>query len=1492
MEGRPKRSPGGLSAPHQHPAWAQLALPESDSLAWRRAACRDRAATGTTEQERGGILRLLQAVDSPHQLAVPQGTRGALNAYIHSTSELSAAVRAHLRTTRDPFYSRAPEINVNYGGKGASQQLWWCGQAGWKVTQPNRQLLKFLRTEERDAQSGQQAGGAGKRRRLVDDDAIPDEDIALLPPVEVPARAALSEEEALAMFAELQRKGWETEQGYAAVTPASSELHRNGGIRNSSPVDSLTGGSDTETETETGWSSEAMTDSSDSCILVPAIELAEDDDDGLPPAIKIDEADCLPPTIRHPLSELDSSNEVFLALESGATHERQQLPVKQQKEFRTPNVGTTRASPSNRPNLAKPPELSPGALRPPPPLNTLQRQNDAAAEDASRRPPPPLNNLQRQSDASAQDDASTTRTRGNRRDSKPEPTTVAAALRAGAGDEANPPPLSPPGAYRNDTKGGDAAVPLQAKFEVPSGALPGQSLKLQVGRRRFEVVLPQDIKEGQQLRVDTSMTPDRAGVAAATDGGGPPPPPRERSGQEMIAVVVASVIGCVGAFAALSVLKSAGVIAGVSLLASALLVGQLNRQLSQRRLDQPLTEDEDGLLALALILAHISVIATAMQIHETFLGSVDGHAAPDDDIGYVEGSLPLFCCQLLFHMVLGIVQARLLTGMGTRYGGGIAAETPHGGYLCWLALSLLPIAVQTAGFVYWEGHTCERLYAAPEATDPSFPSMKCLDDIGDFFRYSGGFLLVLSVSASQASNRGSLAVAILPMSAFFLLIWAADIGRGTAMGCHAGADCSSRVTPLLILPLLAVYLSGVNLFIRSKSKWTEATTTSLAFSILFCQLVAATTGGMDLLLLGAVTEDISVMDALDHNTGSLSNERFSDAALPLWLTQFVFIPVILLDRAALPILALVLGSGLFGGDLVMVTLPVAAAIGAAVIRLTPVPADGIYDTSSWRWVLGKSGSVEIAPEGDEGPDNRSRAAVCLGLTPCLAAVYVTSSWGVALHSSSNSSDISESDAHVHEYDSSAIQLSAVAIFAPILLGCSHLAFHGIHSSIAYSSMAVAVFLSAGAWLDESLTGACLAICVPVLLGHSNFCRKSDDSDTELHQAKKQSVTDIVHMVCSLALFCFTCFHCLTWQHSWACLCLLYMLCWVPLSVSVSQLGGKTRATRQNVLPAPLTRTRIWRPGLLGPLCCTVPSTFWTVEEGGMICDTQSLRAEAEPCTENSGWMFLLAVPITMVLLEWGATELSVMRCGAPRWSPVSTMQRARTSAILLIAASALPFRVWLHVAQTRGIEAMVDNCTDTGMEGHYTRGHVDWCSFMALDVPARKTAGAMFTAIIAAACVLLYILCGVLGHKSSLDTNRRPVPPTQGMAAALLFLACLDYYTPILAIPLVLAASYTSYTSHWLSAHEGSWPTALLAAPLVWLAKSGIGAWSEIEQANWGAQIFGISPSADLATFVDGFNYWWTPFMGLVLLMWGVWVRLHLVPKWPDDTGAKNGIFF
>ena len=83
--------PGSASRPEMHPGWAQLAQPENDTLAWRRAACRDPAACAPSEVERGGLLKLLQSEDAPCRLAVPPGTRGALNAYINSTAELAAA---------------------------------------------------------------------------------------------------------------------------------------------------------------------------------------------------------------------------------------------------------------------------------------------------------------------------------------------------------------------------------------------------------------------------------------------------------------------------------------------------------------------------------------------------------------------------------------------------------------------------------------------------------------------------------------------------------------------------------------------------------------------------------------------------------------------------------------------------------------------------------------------------------------------------------------------------------------------------------------------------------------------------------------------------------------------------------------------------------------------------------------------------------------------------------------------------------------------------------------------------------------------------------------------------------------------------------------------------------------------------------------------------------------------------------------------------------
>ena len=84
-----------------HPAWMLLA--QDDALAWRRAACRELDAMAASERAEGGLLKLLQSEASPQRLAVPAGTRGALNAYVHSTAELSAVVRSYLAATRDTF---------------------------------------------------------------------------------------------------------------------------------------------------------------------------------------------------------------------------------------------------------------------------------------------------------------------------------------------------------------------------------------------------------------------------------------------------------------------------------------------------------------------------------------------------------------------------------------------------------------------------------------------------------------------------------------------------------------------------------------------------------------------------------------------------------------------------------------------------------------------------------------------------------------------------------------------------------------------------------------------------------------------------------------------------------------------------------------------------------------------------------------------------------------------------------------------------------------------------------------------------------------------------------------------------------------------------------------------------------------------------------------------------------------------------------------------
>eukprot|EP01043_Picozoa_sp_COSAG02_P004810 COSAG02_NODE_128_length_34833_cov_44.465221_2_plen_841_part_00 len=118
-----------------HPAWALLTHDASESLSWRRAACREPEGCAPSEIAEGGLLLLLQAHE---MLAKPHGSRGVVSAYTNSTGELSAAVRGYLLVTQDPFYAECPMRTQNYGGKGGSQQLWWCGMdKGWRVTMPN-----------------------------------------------------------------------------------------------------------------------------------------------------------------------------------------------------------------------------------------------------------------------------------------------------------------------------------------------------------------------------------------------------------------------------------------------------------------------------------------------------------------------------------------------------------------------------------------------------------------------------------------------------------------------------------------------------------------------------------------------------------------------------------------------------------------------------------------------------------------------------------------------------------------------------------------------------------------------------------------------------------------------------------------------------------------------------------------------------------------------------------------------------------------------------------------------------------------------------------------------------------------------------------------------------------------------------------------------------------------------------------------------------------
>eukprot|EP01043_Picozoa_sp_COSAG02_P044958 COSAG02_NODE_4063_length_5842_cov_25.729061_4_plen_270_part_00 len=141
-----------------HPAW-QWFIDAADGnsggdanhaalkLAWRRTACRNPDAQAPSEKAHGGLLRLLESEGSPCRLPTPPGGLGTVHAYSKQKDLLSTAVCAHLRATTDPFYATEPAPATNYGGRGGSQQLWWCGSVrGWRGSSPNISSLGKRRT--------------------------------------------------------------------------------------------------------------------------------------------------------------------------------------------------------------------------------------------------------------------------------------------------------------------------------------------------------------------------------------------------------------------------------------------------------------------------------------------------------------------------------------------------------------------------------------------------------------------------------------------------------------------------------------------------------------------------------------------------------------------------------------------------------------------------------------------------------------------------------------------------------------------------------------------------------------------------------------------------------------------------------------------------------------------------------------------------------------------------------------------------------------------------------------------------------------------------------------------------------------------------------------------------------------------------------------------------------------------------------------------------
>ena len=1028
---------------------------------------------------------------------------------------------------------------------------------------------------------------------------------------------------------------------------------------------------------------------------------------------------------------------------------------------------------------------------------------------------------------------------------------------------------------------------------VPPGASPGQTLQVQLGDQIVNFVVPSASVPGSRMRIDVpdarplsappALPVAPPAVQGGNDGGA--------AGLEKIGVIVATLVGLVGVIAALGMLHNLDVggegilAAAICLAAAGVLSVRLRKDFRNQDAQRSLTPSEDTTMGAVIGLIHVAVVALTLQFYFSVTSSdstvgVDSRTdeAPFDSVSYVNGSRPLFGAQLLVHLAVVAGQAKFLLGFGERFPA-FAERHPRGGFVAWLVCSSVPIVVLFVGFATWSSLTCDSVHHRSGHNDTtntgqSVQSSECYDDAAVFSWLAGGVLLLTSVSLTQASNRGWLAVWSLPVLAVIVVVWSA-------------ARTSETLSPLLLLPVLAVWVSLLACFSGggSSAKWSEATTSVFAASLLVCQIT------------GVLPDHEMHLNLVD----SAQESFFTSTGSVLWLTQFVFLPAVLLNRAAFPAVTLVAGSGLLSPADAFFSIPLATLVGLAVIKLTPSSANdrqiSILNVQGFN--LGYALDEQQAdaqrqqqPDDINDPNNNNnRLLACGYLTPALSFSYLVASWACAAGNGN-------------------LWLSALLVVCPVGLGVAQMLLHKLSPRLAGLSLSMAIFLTAGAWLDPHITLIFSLLLVPLLIGGRIKIGKLRTQNAP----GLESLTRL-HWCCSLVLLLFITFHKLSLHpvQPWAYTVGLYIFCFEPLG---TQREG-----------AEMASLRLLRPGTIGPLLCVVPSTFWTIAEQGYICLNDVLDLSRSSCNESSAYYWFMVLPIAIVLTEWVCDEIRSTRQG----NGTRTKQQSRTAALVWFAVCALPFRVYLFMSlASRDDGSSVQCrrlCLDNVRKTHSAAGNwteCDWCEYVPLDDTTMKQSGVIFSALLLCGPALLGTIAlaaysnlatrtaspvgveltdslpsaistgpslvdqNVQGNGPQEASQIAAVPPTQAMAMALLLTALLDYYTPLIAAPVCLVACYMSYVGFSLTRQQGTWPSGLLAAVGVWVVKSGIGYFGSTTRGLWGVHIFGIVPSIELVDFMQNFDSWWPPMMGALLLGWGAFVRLKLVTAWPQDSEGSD----